>query len=353
MIELRAPTRSSLPHRLVVLALGGVLCLAGCGGGGGSGGGGPYPLDDALRLNDLQAKGTHNSYRYLDAPPLLPDWDYSHAPLATQLESQGVRQLELDLHWDADEGLYRVYHLDMVDMLSRCDRFVDCLKDVRGWSEAHRLHQPIFIMLEPKGGFDLDVLDARHAELDAEIRSVFSEDELITPDMVRGTHASVREAIQTEGWPTLGQTRGRVLFFYNCSRPVCVAYANHGEGLAGRVVFADANADDPWAGVRVMNTPGPDVKAAVEAGFIVRTWPEDLTKIIAGEPSNLQAGLDSGAQLISTDFPVSREDIPFVTHGVDYVMNIPGGTPSRCDPITAPADCRSTDIENPDHLATP
>ena len=36
--------------------------------------------------------------------------------------------------------------------------------------------------------------------------------------------------------------------------------------------------------------------------------------------------------------------------GGDYVVQIPGGTPARCNPVNAPKKCRSSDVENPKHL---
>ena len=36
--------------------------------------------------------------------------------------------------------------------------------------------------------------------------------------------------------------------------------------------------------------------------------------------------------------------------GEDRVVTMPGGMPARCNPITAPADCTSLDIENPKFL---
>ena len=38
--------------------------------------------------------------------------------------------------------------------------------------------------------------------------------------------------------------------------------------------------------------------------------------------------------------PASRPRAP------NFVFQIPGGTPSRCNPINAPAGCKSTDVEN-------
>jgi len=54
-----------------------------------------------------------------------------------------------------------------------------------------------------------------------------------------------------------------------------------------------------------------------------------------------QAALDGGAQFVSTDY-----EVPDPRFG-PYVVRIPGGTPARCNPITAPPTCRPTDVENP------
>src|SRR5687767_9095184 len=57
-----------------------------------------YENDDLLRLNQLQSKGTHNSYHMMSLP--IPPWHYTHLPFDQQLETQGVRALEMDVHLD-------------------------------------------------------------------------------------------------------------------------------------------------------------------------------------------------------------------------------------------------------------
>ena len=47
----------------------------------------------------------------------------------------------------------------------------------------------------------------------------------------------------------------------------------------------------------------------------------------------LLAALASGAQWVSTDYPV-----PNPAFGTGYQVMIPGGMPARCNPISAPAD---------------
>jgi hypothetical protein len=303
-----------------------------------------YPLDDTLRINQLQAKATHNSYHV--RPPSEPyfiDWDYNHAPLDEQLETEGVRGVEIDVHWNKKTEVYEVYHLPVVDTGTTCALFTECLQTLRDWSDAHPGHHPIFVQLEAK--FSLaDEREARLAGIDEEIESVLPRELLITPDEVRGSHATLAEAIATDGWPTLGEARGRFLFSFDCDRDNCLAYAGEDGLLEGRVMFPDSEASDPFAGFMVVNDPGQEARDAVEAGFLVRVFAEDLVDVLNGEPDELAAALATGAQVVSTDFPAPRD-------GVDYYVTIPGGTPSRCNPVTAPADCTSSDIEDPAQLS--
>jgi len=56
-----------------------------------------------------------------------------------------------------------------------------------------------------------------------------------------------------------------------------------------------------------------------------------------------KAELASGVHFISTDTPVPLPTNP------GFVTQIPGGTPARCNPVTAPKDCSSEQIENLSH----
>ena len=69
----------------------------------------------------------------------------------------------------------------------------------------------------------------------------------------------------------------------------------------------------------------------------------DTVEARANDRTHLEAALASGAQLVSTDFPAKVE-------GVEYWVDIPGGTPLRCAPIGAPTECRADAIEDPGWL---
>ena len=62
----------------------------------------------------------------------------------------------------------------------------------------------------------------------------------------------------------------------------------------------------------------------------------------ANDPTMKLAALRGGAQLVSTDY-----ERPDPKIGTGYTVRIPGGTPARCDPVTAPPGCKPTDVENP------
>jgi len=123
------------------------------------------------------------------------------------------------------------------------------------------------------------------------------------------------------------------------------AYTHGSADLTARVAFAPAAPIDPWAAIVVLDDPVPDhdaIVAALAAHLLVRTRAD--TDGVQARATRLEAALASGAQIVSTGFPAP------VT-GLDYSVAIPGGTPSRCNPVTAPAGCAPTDIEDPARLA--
>jgi hypothetical protein len=369
----------------------GLVALAGCGSSGGGGKAVAYPRDGELKLNQMQVLGTHNSYHLRPQEPLMSliqkvdkatadSIDYAHAPLDVQLSQQGIRQIELDAFADPNGGLYakpvlgpagglnrpelnapgfKVLHLQDSDWESTCDVFVVCLQTVKQWSDANQGHAPIMILIEAKDGtvksppgavvpvpYDSAQFDA----LDAEIRSVFEPGDLITPDDVRGSHDTLEQAVLAGDWPTLGQSRGKVMFTLDNADKRAVYAAGH-PSLQDRVMFTNAEPGEPEAAFVERN----DAKASqaeiadlVRKGYVVRTRADaETVEARANDPSTSQAALASGAQWVSTDYPV-----PDPVLGTNYQVTIPGGTPGRCNPIIATSDCESTDIENPAHLST-
>lgn len=342
--------------------------------------------DDArLRLNQIQVIGTHNSYHAGIAPSEAKVWqakfaqayeglDYQHQPLTEQLDS-GVRQIELDVFADAKGGRYahpsgpmttaaahlpadpdfdpqglmsrpgfKVMHVQDIDYRSTCQPLIACLEEVRRWSRAHPKHIPMFILIETKQGTPAKLkltetepfTSAAFDALDAEIRSVFPSDEMITPDDVRGRYDTLNEAVLAGNWPTLESARGKVIFLMD-QRPMGPVYLSGHASLRGRVLFTNAEPGEPDAAFIERNDgPAEDISRLVQEGYLVRTRTDaDTKEARTNDTARRDAMLASGAQLLSTDYPVN-EPARWAGH---FVVTLPGGVAGRCNPIHAPAQC--------------
>ncbi|MCA9632765.1 MAG: hypothetical protein KC766_34165 [Myxococcales bacterium] len=292
-------------------------------------------------MNQVQLKGTHNSYHIAQDPPPVPELGYSFEPLDVQLEEQGVRKFEFDTNYVQSSDTIEVFHILIVDEGTHCRMFVDCLRTIENWSSAHPGHVPLFIQIEPKGQFPGWLGEEFFEKFEGEILRAFPRERIITPDDVQGQASTLREAVTSTGWPTLGAARGKVMFFINDRSDFAQAYSRNFTSTEGRLMFAESEPDEDIEAVRILNGAMDQfdaIREAVRAGFIVRTRDGG-----AESPEVLQSALDSGAQIISTDYPA-------LVAGTDYVVEIPGGTPGRCNPLIAPDGCESADIESPEWL---
>lgn len=346
-------------------------------------------LDDEVHLNQIQMVGSHNSYHLLPSPrevnlrnSFIGDADqgleYRHAPLPVQFQSQKVRQIELDVFLDAAGGKYakpllrsaagvgaynpvmnqpgiKVLHVQDVDYASTCLTLNACLTQVKGWSDANPLHAPIAILIELKDDdvpfpgftfvhpepFNVAAMDT----LDAEIRSVMGPDDLITPDDIRGAHPTLSEAVTTDGWPTLGASRGKIMFLMDNAGSYRTRYLNGHPNLEGRVMFTNATAGAPDAAF-VQHNNASDValiQDLVQQGYVVRTRADsDTNEARVNDTTKRDNAFLSGAQWVSTDYPVPGWAIGFTS---PYFAEIPGGTVARCNPVNAPKSCVSAEID--------
>jgi hypothetical protein len=300
-----------------------------------------YPNDSLLRLNHLQCKGTHNSYHLIPDELVTLEWNYEHAPLDQQLSKYGIRQVELDIHWQEEDGKFAVYHVPLLDGNSSCESLTDCLQLIKAWSEENPGHQTLFILIEPKDDIDKYSLEGHYEDLDSAILAVWPRELLVTPADVVGDYGDMREALAEGGWPTLGESRGKALFHLLDSGHHRENYLGADVTLRDRVMHVRGGPETTWGSfVEIGNAQGDEEKiiALAEGGYMVRstadsTDPEDYDN----NPARAAAALVA-SHLISTDFPAPTED-------GSYYFKIPEGLPSRCHPVTAPAWCTSADIE--------
>jgi len=331
---------------------------------------------DALKLNQLQTMGTHNSYKMAIAPlemanvrarnPKAADTlDYSHGKLTDQL-NDGARQLELDFVYDPEGGRYltplgrkmapattpydlsplakpgmKVMHVPDIDYRSVCPLLVDCFKEIRAWSKAHPDHVPILIIFNLKqdqlkvpGAVKLLPFDAKAMDAaDAEIRSVFKPGEVITPDSVQGKHKTLREAVLAGAWPTLKQARGKIMLAMDEGPDVVAVYRGNRRSLEGRMMFVNIDEASPAAGYITLNEPIKQqarIQAAVKSGIVVRTRADaDTWEARRNDTAPREAAFTSGANYISTDY--RHPDARFST----YEARLPDGLVARPNPVTA------------------
>jgi hypothetical protein len=116
-----------------------------------------HPLDNELRLNHIQALGTHNSYHKIPASTIA-DFQYEHSPLAVQLEQEGVRSFELDLHHRGADKPIEIEHIPGLDDVTTCETIADCLGQIKVWSDANPCHHPIVILFEQKDELNLSAV---------------------------------------------------------------------------------------------------------------------------------------------------------------------------------------------------
>lgn len=344
--------------------------------------------DDQVGLNQLQLIGTHNSYHVApvstirglltEAASNFPQigsslgnpasLNYTHASIPQQL-ARGTRTFEFDIYADPGGGRFvhpllsdlvlfedpmvpaglnepgfKVLHIADVDWRTRCVSLDDCLAAVRDWSDANPGHLPVMINLELKGEglpaplqgtpvlpFNSALLDS----LDASLRSALG-DRLITPDDVRDGAADLNTAITTTGWPSLAASRGKVLFFMD-NADLRNTYLDGHPSLENRVMFTSSGEGEPDGAILKVNDPGDGshIAALVEQGYIVRTRADaDLEQAWAGDHTRAAVALASGAQLVSTDFPVGE------TYGpTGYRVAFDDlAAQGRCNPVNTTAD---------------
>lgn len=333
----------------------------------------------AIRLHQIQIIGTHNSYHLAPdstarrliqtfAPREAEANDYSHRPIPEQLERLGVRQIELDLYWDPEGGLYaqplalrlaaqsqtslppfdpaqelkqpgiKILHSPDVDFRSTVATFKQALTEIKKWSSSRPNHLPVFLLLELKSDSfspfvkPLSWNEAAMAGLKEEILQIFDRDQIVTPDDVRGEYETLREAVLERGWPALATCRGKVVFLLDNEDSVRSRYLAMEPQLRNELLFASVDRNHPAAAWMKRNDPigsAAEIRELVEAGFLVRTradagtWAARLHDV-----RQRDAALASGAQLISTDFP--EPDVRFSS----YCVGWPNHMVARPNPVS-------------------
>ena len=347
--------------------------------------------DNQVHLNQIQVIGSHNSYNLgfapseekfarMHNPKQYEALEYKHASLTAQLNG-GVRQLEIDIVQDAQGGRFahpkiveltkqaglpadpdfdpkhemdkpgfKVIHIPDLNQRSSCHLLTGCLQEIRAWSQAHPGHVPLFLLIEAKHGNTPSIPGSVTAEpfttatfdaLDREIRSVFADGEMVLPDQVRGSFPTMDAAVRAGHWPTLAESRGKVVFLLD-QRNDGPAYTAGHPALEGRVIFTNAVPGKPDAAFTEENGGTPaEIDELVRQGYLIRARADDST--VAARNNNTTRRdelLHSGAQMISTDYPLSEPST-----WIGYSVGFGNGLPARCNILNAPLLCKDSLLE--------
>lgn len=303
-------------------------------------------------LNDIQVIGSHNSYKIAIEQPILDfvaqldqtlaqSLEYEHISISKQLDL-GLRNLEFDVFNDPEGGHYtnpqgldvmrnagftplpydennvldnpglKMFHTQDVDFRSHHLLFTDGLLALKEWSDQHLDHTPIIVLINAKDAtiplikdpvsFDIDGIKS----IDDEISTVFGADQLITPDVVRNGHVTLEGAVLTDGWPSLAESKGKILFVLDEGETKTNMYLSSFPGLAQATMFVNVVEGNSEAAFHIINDPvagQTEIQRLVRLGYMVRTRADsDTFEARVNDDRRFQAAITSGAQVISTDY---------------------------------------------------
>jgi hypothetical protein len=361
-----------------------------------------------LKINEIQAIGSHNSYRKRTDPYIMgflgqnasvlppyfnPDtWDYEHLPLDAQFTDYSIRSIEFDVFDDPAGGLFffrygkavvagdpdagisyipelmepglkMLHYPDLDYNTNDYYTFRQGLTAVKDWSDAHPTHLPIVIIVEPKQDNPYVELDpvaqmfnipnmftntipftaSNLTTIENEIWSIFGDDQVLTPDEVRGNSSSLNKAVTQKKWPKLEDARGKIMFVMLPSNNEKEAYLSIYPELQGATLFLFSDPGNPETAFVRLDDPVSNfaqIQNLVNQGYMVRTRAdaETLEARYPGDVTRRDKAFASGAQMVSTDYyrPDPRAIQGPASGWSDYAVFFPNGELFRVNPVNGP-----------------
>eukprot|EP01059_Diplonema_ambulator_P020993 TRINITY_DN34976_c0_g1_i1.p1 TRINITY_DN34976_c0_g1~~TRINITY_DN34976_c0_g1_i1.p1 ORF type:complete len:341 (+),score=55.41 TRINITY_DN34976_c0_g1_i1:47-1069(+) len=194
-------------------------------------------VEEDLSLDSYKVYGTHNSTHQCNVFGWLfvRDWTYSHTALLAQLDN-GIRHLEVDTWYNCTAGEWQVKHENLLDDLTvhgTPETLHDTLLQLASWCESRPDHFPLLVNLDIKGGYHeglgwaapligrglggaQDYTQQAYAELQRLAQKMWRPERLFTPREITGRHgATLRNAVESCGWPSVAALKGKTLLFLN------------------------------------------------------------------------------------------------------------------------------------------
>ncbi|MFW5780504.1 MAG: Ca2+-dependent phosphoinositide-specific phospholipase C [Bacillota bacterium] len=179
-----------------------------------------------LKLNEIQVLATHNSFKRMPFMPFSKTLElfwgqkvrngYYGLDFLSEQFDMGIRGVELDVVMYGED--LRLIHDPVTDWRTNGPDFKMALEEIKLWSDINPGHIPINIMLQVRNNFSpfshkfkkftkQDIQD-----MDNLLGEVFGEGNIIKPKDIKGDHDTLREAVETDGWPELSECMGKVYF---------------------------------------------------------------------------------------------------------------------------------------------
>ena len=298
----------------------------------------PESTNVGIKINHLQFVGSHNSYKKAMPdgfvkqlmrvnPEVMESLEYEHIPLAEQLDL-GIRKLELDVFYIADEARFQVGHVQQIDMNSNCATLRICLNQIIAWSKKNTTHAPIWISFNAKDDYIFGLPSPENFTPEA-----FNLMDSIIEEMLGENLIRPRDIIDLK-WPLLDEARGKFILILDEGGSKRDMYY---EGWQQRPMFTNAPEGHPAAAIMIINDPVDqleEIQRLVKAGYMIRTRADSDTREARDNDTRRKvAAFESGAQAVSTDYY-----LPATHFGNEYQVILP--EPLLCNPITAPKYCR-------------
>lgn len=288
-------------------------------------------LAGGIKFNELRYIATHNSYQteavdeYKKIFKNLSELTFGLisekkgefvSPTVSEQLNNGIYSLEIDIEtFDRDgEISFTCMHSPTLDMTTSCYDFSLLLKEISMWSDNNPNHLPITIIVEPKSFF-IPLEDMKFFNLDYAL--AFDEalraglgDKLFTPaDMLRD-YESFGAMRAADDWCEVEDMLGKVLILlHDCN--VTEKYIETDSSLKSQAMFPmlrEEDTDRDCASFLLINDPEDAFASSEEiikdGKFVVRTRADQFTSV---SQENRELALASGAQIVSTDYPVKSD----------------------------------------------
>lgn len=282
-----------------------------------------FELNESIKLNDIQYLASHNSYKkkgsnighffvglgsnFNEAKAM----NYHNKTLTDQLFS-GIRSFEFDVRLRNDT--FMLTHVPIVDNSSVAPQLKLALEEIKLFSTYHPNHFPIIILMEIKD--DWMMLDPALRPIGSNELIVLNElieetigDHLFTPKDMIEYDLSLKETIETHGWPSIPSLLGKVMFVLHAGSFV-EPYVELDQSLQTLIMFPSVyhdQTDRHYTSFIIENNPlSTMIPTWVNSNFIVRTRIDSELSI--KEEERIQ-GVLSGAQILTSDYTAGRRDI--------------------------------------------